>query len=149
MKKLFCVILIIAAGFMHAELLQAQRNYGSYELGLRLGDTYGGSAAVDAMLPLAGNRLHADLSFHHDGLILAGLYDWGFPIAPGFIFYPGVGGIVYIGDVFRLGVTGELGLEYAFDIPLSIGLDWRPIITIIDEGGFSGDGFGLNIRYRF
>nr|MBP9588273.1 hypothetical protein [Bacteroidales bacterium] len=92
MKKLFCVILIIAAGFMHAELLQAQRNYGSYELGLRLGDTYGGSAAVDAMLPLAGNRLHADLSFHHDGLILAGLYDWGFPIAPGFIFYPGVGG---------------------------------------------------------
>ncbi|HAL65319.1 MAG TPA: outer membrane insertion C- signal [Bacteroidales bacterium] len=134
---------------MHVELLQAQKNYGRYELGLRLGDTYGGSAAVDAMFPLAGNRLHANLSFHHDGLILAGLYDWGFPIAPNFIFYPGVGGIVFIGDDFQLGVAGELGFEYAFNIPLSIGLDWRPVITIIDDGGFSGDGFGLNIRYRF
>jgi len=118
-------------------------------LGLRFGETFGGAAALDAMIPFYGNRIHANLSFHKEGLIVAGLYNWGFPIADGFVFYPGAGGVMSLGEKVYLGVAGELGFEYAFDIPLSIGMDWRPVVGVLTASGFIADGFGLNVRYRF
>jgi hypothetical protein len=149
MRKVFGVFLFFLLMLSNTESMAQRRLPGGFELGLRLGDTYGGSAALDAVLPVYGDRLHGNLSVNHNNLIVAGLYDWLFPVGNGFLFYPGVGGIMSIGDEVSIGVAGEVGFEYRFDIPLSIGLDWRPILGIVNADGFTADGFGLNIRYRF
>jgi hypothetical protein len=49
-----------------------------------------------------------------------------------------------------VGVDGILGLEYSLkDIPINIGLDWKPAFNIIGYTGFWGDGGALSIRYIF
>ncbi len=149
MRKAFVVIALLMLTSCFTVTLAQRRLPGGFELGLRLGDTYGGAAALDAVMPFYGDRLHGNLSVNHNNLIFAGLYDWLFPMGNGFIFYPGAGGIMSLGDNVSIGVAGELGFEYRFEIPLSIGLDWRPVLGIVNADGFAADGFGLNIRYRF
>ena len=148
-QKTLHILLTLTLTLLFSLQMHAQSRYSGYELGLRFGDTYGGEAALDAMIPFYGNRIHANLSFHHNGIIAAGLYNWRFPIGNGFTFYPGAGGVVSVGETLLLGVAGEIGAEYSFDIPLTIGLDWRPVLGILNTSGFGADGFGLNIRYRF
>ena len=145
MKKIlfsFVIVLFISVN------ANAQKTEGM-DLGVRLGGMGGGGAAVDFVMPFAGNRLHADLGFYNSSVSIAAFYDWSFPIADNFSFYPGVGFEMGIGDSFVLGVGGELGFEYAFEFPLTIGMDWRPTIRLVDSDGFGYDSFGLNIRYRF
>lgn len=149
MQKTLIILTLFLWVFTVSELQAQGRLPGGFELGLRLGDTYGGDAALDAVIPLYGDRLHANLSVSHNNLIVAGLYDWLYPIGSGFIFYPGVGGVMSIGDNVSIGVAGEVGFEYRFPIPLSVGLDWRPVLGIVNAEGFTAEGFGLNIRYRF
>ena len=72
---------------------------------------------------------------------------WGFYAGPG----AGVG--LPLGDVnyFALSAAGMVGLEYTFDFPLQLSLDFRQHIGL----GFGGNGIwypssvGLSIRYRF
>ena len=149
MRKILIFFPLFVLFISYSEVKAQRKLPGGFELGLRLGDTYGGDAALDAVLPFYGDRLHGNLSINHNNLIFAGLYDWLFPVGSGFIFYPGAGGILSIGDEISVGVAGEVGFEYRFNIPLSMGLDWRPVIGIINANGFNADGFGLNIRYRF
>ena len=145
MKKL--VFLFVAVLFIS---LSSNAQNRSYELGVRIGGYGGVGAAVDGIMTLGEkNRLHGDLGFFSDALSVSAFYDWMFPIEEGFSFYPGVGAEMIIGDAFVLAIGGELGFEYAFKFPLSIGLDWRPSIRLIDDSGFGYDSFGLNIRYRF
>ena len=48
--------------------------------------------------------------------------------------------------------AGDIGIEYNFDIPLILSLDFRPELGVIGYDGFS-DNFdfdiGLGIRYQF
>ena len=49
-----------------------------------------------------------------------------------------------------VGIDGILGLEYSFrEIPINIGLDWKPSLNIIGYTGFWGDGWAFSIRYIF
>ena len=140
---LTAVITFIAIG------AHAQKNIEGLELGVRIGGYGNGGAAVDVAYPIWENRIHGDLGFYNNALGIAAFYDWSFPIADNFSFYPGVGADLVIGNTFVLGIGGELGFEYAFEFPLTIGMDWRPTIRLIDQNGFGTDSFGLNIRYRF
>ena len=73
----------------------------------------------------------------------------------GFGFYagPGAGVGLALGDVnyLALSAAGMVGIEYNFNFPLQISLDFRQHIGI----GFSGNGIwapssiGLGIRYQF
>lgn len=146
MKK--ALFMILAVLFALGSTVKAQKT--GYELGIRLGDTYGSSIAFDGMIPIESGRIHANLGLWDDGLTLAGLYNWQFPIVKSLYFYPGVGGTLSTaGNEVGIGAVGEVGLEYKFDIPISIGLDWRPVLGIINYSGFHADGLGLNVRYRF
>ena len=142
-------ILFFSIAMVYSFQLSAQEKMQGIELGVRLGAFSGGGAAVDATFPLSKNRIHADLGFYSSGVGVAAFFDWSFPIEAGFSFYPGVGAEMGIGDPFVIGVGGELGFEYAFKIPLTIGLDWRPTFIFGGETGFGYSSFGLNIRYRF
>jgi hypothetical protein len=49
-----------------------------------------------------------------------------------------------------IGIDGILGLEYNFtEIPINIGIDWKPAFNISGYTGFWADGGALSIRYIF
>ena len=49
-----------------------------------------------------------------------------------------------------VGIDGILGLEYSFsEIPINIGLDWKPAFNIVGYSGWWADGGALSIRYIF
>lgn len=49
-----------------------------------------------------------------------------------------------------VGIDGILGLEYSFsEVPINLGLDWKPAFNIIGYSGFWADGGALSIRYVF
>lgn len=159
MKKLFIAafLMLSFAG------LQAQK-ISENALGLRLGDNdgFGGEISYQRALG-SSNRLEADLGWrnsrHVDAIKLAGLYQWVWNIDGGFNWYAGVGGGLgswrYNRDdqsdsgTFAF-LAGDIGIEYNFNIPLLISLDFRP--------EFGGNGYyennygsdiGLGLRYQF
>jgi hypothetical protein len=140
-KFIFTVLFLIGI----SQITQAQ------EVGVRFGDAFGGHYAVDAVFAMGSfSRIHADVSFGNDGVGVEALYDfYTQPLGSGFDWYIGAGPSAYLGDPFLLGVTGEIGLEYHFDIPLAIGADWRPTFIIIEETDFEAGWFGFNVRYVF
>ncbi len=134
-------------------LLIAMTSYcNAQEVGIRFGDVTGGNVAIDAVFSLGEfTRVHADVSFG-DGLGIDALWDFMYrPLGDeAFKWYAGVGPYMLIGNDFKLGAMGELGLEYRFNgVPLAIGADWRPYLEIIDNTSMGFDNFGLNIRWVF
>ena len=142
MKKLF---ILFAALIFITSAMSAQ------ELGLRFGKATGGNVAIDGIFPLFGwSRVHGDVSFG-DGVGIDLLWDFVYQPLGGeaFNWYAGVGAFTFLGDPFALGVAGELGLEYRFQFPMSLSLDWRPTFRIVENTNFDAGGFGLNVRYIF
>lgn len=49
-----------------------------------------------------------------------------------------------------IGIDGIIGIEYNFeDVPINVGLDWKPAFNLTGYSGFWGDGGALSIRYIF
>ena len=108
------------------------------------------------------------LSLSSVGVETVVTHDWLFPITSWqkrgtWNWYAGVGagaGYSWLwgwGNYGYVGVAGRLGIEYNFDFPLSLSLDWRPIfgprfgsgnIGFYDGGLYYG-AIAWGIRYRF
>ncbi len=86
----------------------------------------------------------------------AATYDWIFPIsawkeAGAWNWYAGVGagagvGIDAVSDYknignLNVGVAGRIGVEYIFDFPLGLSIDYRPVIGPYFD--FNGDNKGV------
>ena len=133
-------------------LLFTQVGY-SQEVGVRFGNALGNksSVAIDGVFALGKySRIHADVSFGN-GVALEALWDFLYrPIPDSPInWYVGAGPSMYISSPFALGVAGEVGAEYHFkEIPMSVGLDFRQTLVIIEKTDFVGN-LGLNIRNVF
>ncbi|HSQ45374.1 MAG TPA: hypothetical protein VLM44_00500 [Lutibacter sp.] len=126
-------------------------------LGLRLGDSGGFGTEITYQRALGGNnRLELDLGWRNrkdfnnngyddDAIKLAALYQWVMNIDGGFNWYVGVGGGLgtysydnnneHYNDTFAF-AAGDIGIEYNFDIPLLVSLDFRP--------EFGGNGYYKN-----
>lgn len=135
-------------------------------LGLRLGDNDGFGGEVSYQRGLSkNNRLEFDLGWRNsknvDAIKLAVLYQWVWNIDGGFNWYAGAGGGLgswrySTKDLSDSGAiifaAGDIGIEYVFDIPLQVSLDFRPEIYFNTEG-YRDDNFGpdvaLSVRYRF
>lgn len=124
------------------------RAQSSLEAGVRFGNEF----SIDATFPLSkAPRLHT--AFYLEGDFALGTYfDWMFSLdggPKGLKFFPGVGPEFYFGDEFNLGIAGDFGVEYAFDFPLTVGIDYRPGFMVTD--GFNGytNNWGLTARFRF
>ena len=125
---------------------------GAQEIGVRFGDMYGNNIAMDATIPVKNKRIHATVSFGGNVGVDA-IYDFAVASmfrSPDLRYYAGVGLTTLFASEFKLGVMGELGIEYGFPrTPLTVGLDYRPAIIIIEKMDFIYGNFGLNVRYRF
>lgn len=166
MKKVF----LVAIAMIGFTCMTNAQEIADNAIGLRLGDSDGFGAEVSYQRALGdANRLELDLGIrsgkNFDGFKLAGLYQWVWNIDGGFNWYAGVGGGLasysydYKDDRFEdddsqtfVFAAGDVGIEYNFDIPLLISLDFRP------EFGFGDDRFdnddldfdiALGIRYQF
>lgn len=142
MKKVLLFIAVIIASYSFSN---------AQEIGIRFGDVSAGNVAIDGIFSTGKfSRVHADVSFG-DGLGIDALWDFIYrPLGDETInWYAGVGPYIQIDDPFWLGVAGEIGLEYRFDaVPIALGVDWRPSLSIIETTDIYFGGFGFNIRYR-
>jgi opacity protein-like surface antigen len=129
-----------------------------------IGIRAGAGAEISYQHPLSdANRLEADLGLggwgEHGGFLLSGLYHWVFNINNGLNWYVGPG--LQLGSVYYesdnkwenglgIGIAGQIGIEYNFDFPLQLSLDYRPDWFIIPSAkGMGYDGIALGIRYKF
>jgi len=157
MKNFNQVIKVITVAIIFVVSLnfetQAQSNW---EAGIRFGNDF----AIDATIPISARpRLHAAAYFgdvfgnqYGNDFGLAAYFDWMFSLEgspTGLKFYPGVGPEIFFGDNFNFGVAGDFGVEYSFDFPLTIGLDWRPGVIFTNDIGFHSGNWGLIARFRF
>lgn len=162
MFRFLPVFLLFASGSLFAQ------NISDHALGLRLGDSDGFGAEISYQKSIARyNRLEVDLGWRDsrnwDAFKLTGVYQWVRKLDGNFNWYYGVGGGLGSVDYDRDYVTdddgglfifgaGDIGIEYNFDIPLLLSLDFRPEIGLVGYDGFS-DNFdfdiALGIRYQF
>ena len=159
MKKLLVLVALIA---ISAVAVNAQKRAIGARLGYGLEFSYQHNMGEKNML-----EVDAGLP-GFSGIEAAATYDWLFPIsswqkAGSWNWYAGVGagaGYSWLwgwGNYGYVGVAGRLGIEYNFDFPLSLSLDWRPIfgprfgsgnIGFYDGGLYYG-AIAWGIRYRF
>ncbi len=157
--KIVTIILCFASFSMSAQ------DISEHALGLRLGDSDGFGAEISYQKSIARyNRLELDLGWrdsrNFDAFKLAALYQWVHSLDGNFNWYYGVGGGLgsvdfsnnqFDGGLFIFG-AGNIGIEYNFDIPLLLSLDFRPEIGLVGYDDFS-DNFdfdiALGIRYQF
>jgi len=133
-------------------------------LGLRFGDNNGFGGEISYQRGLSkSNRLEADLGWRNsrnfDAFQLTGIYQWVWNIDGGFNWYAGVGGGLgswsykYNNNkdngTFAF-AAGDIGIEYNFDIPLMISLDFRPEFggTNYYRDSYNSD-IALALRYKF
>src|SRR5690554_2117711 len=158
-KYIFLILIAVAFGF-EGSAQEIAKN----AIGVRLGDNDGFGPEVNYQRGIGdNNRLEFGLAWHnhkhHDGLKLTGLYQWVWNIDGGFNWYAGPGAGIGSWSYNHHGekdsgtfvfVGGQVGIEYNFDIPLQLSLDYRPEIYLNDgyRDGLGSD-IALSIRYRF
>ena len=159
MRKLF-LLSIACFGFI---AVSSAQDISPNALGLRMGDSDGFGAEVSYQRALSdSNRLEFDLGWrsgnNYDGFKLAGLYQWVWRIDGAFNWYAGVGGglVSFSGtnslegtDGTSVFAAGDVGIEYNFDIPLQISLDFRPEFGNSDFTDNTVFDIALGLRYQF
>ncbi|PRX54766.1 hypothetical protein [Flagellimonas meridianipacifica] len=147
--------------------LQAQ-SISEHALGLRLGDSDGFGAEISYQKSIGRyNRAEFNLGWRDsrefDAFKLTGVYQWVHQLDGNFNWYYGVGGGLGSvefepvpdgddNDGLFVFAAGNLGVEYDFDIPLLLSLDFRPEIGLLGYDGFDNSfdfDIALGIRYQF
>lgn len=157
MKKII-FFLIVAGSFMTTQL------YSQANLGLRIGGWSGLGAEISFQNKLRnGERLEFDAGFGAGGgttnsfeFSLVGIYQWTFSFENGLGWYVGPGasfGFYYYElaiedyDKFYMAINGQVGLEYNFQFPIQLSIDYRPGISL--NGGDWINNYGIGVRWRF
>ncbi len=166
MKKLILSSAFVLGLFTFGFAQEVSKN----AIGVRLGsnDGFGGEVSYQRGFS-KNNRLELDLGFrnnvYYDAFKLTGLYQWVFDIDGGFNWYVGAGGGVgsWSGRDYYFGYTrvkdegntavfvaGDIGIEYLFDFPLQLSVDFRPEFYFSEGINKQfGPDVGISARYRF
>jgi len=155
MKKLF-LLAIAVVGFSAMSMAQ---EISKNAIGLRIGDNDGLGAEISYQHALGeSNRLEIDLGFRSsnsvDAIKLAGLYQWVWNIDGNFNWYAGLGGGLAsysAGDFDETSLfgAGDIGIEYNFDVPLLVSLDFRPEFGFGDFNDDADFDIAISFRYQF
>jgi hypothetical protein len=158
MKKLILTSLAIFAGFA---FMDAQ-NIADNAIGLRIGDNNGVGTEITYQRALGdNNRLEVDFGWKSYSIAtayqLTGLYQWVWELDGDFNWYVGAGGgIASIGfddnsisNETLFFAAGDVGIEYSFDFPLLLSLDFRPELGFGDYRNDLDFDIAFSIRYQF
>ena len=122
-------------------------------IGLRLGSNDGFGSEISYQRKLKeNNRLEVNLGLR-DGfsdLKLTGLYQWVWNLEDKFNWYAGAGAGLYDSNSIGIFASGVVGVEYNFDAPIILSIDYRPEIGLTRNGqnGLNSD-IALSVRYQF
>lgn len=153
MKKLLLVLIAVVGISFAANAQNA--------IGVRLGGGQGYGAELSFQKGLGGaSRVEADLGYRSyysvNWLAFTAIYQLHYDISavPNLGWYAGVGGRVdlytYSGTSIALGVVGQAGIDYQFDVlPLQLSLDIRPCLYLYPATDFQWGDIALGIRYTF
>ncbi|MHA7057192.1 hypothetical protein ACWGOQ_0008245 [Aquimarina sp. M1] len=159
-------IFIFATALLASIFSSQAQEIPEHAIGLRLSESDGFWAEASYQARLSSDtRIELDLGVQgrnrYNAVKLTGMYQWVFNIDGGLNWYvgPGIGGGLVDfdndlddrDDLETFGfVTGDVGIEYNFDFPLLISLDFRPEIYFDD---YNNDditfNLGLSARYKF
>jgi opacity protein-like surface antigen len=161
MKKL----IVLAIIFVALTSLSHAQSISENAIGLRLGDSDGFGAEISYQRALKeNNRLEFGLGWrdgkNFDAFRIVGLYQWVWQLDGNFNWYAGAGaGLVSFSlDNVPNGVddsetsiflAGDIGIEYNFDIPLLVSLDFRPELGFGDFNDDVDFDIALGLRYQF
>jgi outer membrane protein assembly factor BamA len=158
MKKVFLLSLTII-GFVFTSNAQ---EIADNAIGLRLGDSDGFGAEVSFQRGIGdNNRLEFGLGWRdkddYSAIRVTGLYQWIWQLDGNFNWYAGAGGGLAsysfdnddIDSDTSLFIAGDIGIEYNFDIPLLLSLDFRPELGFGDLNDDLDFDIALGIRYQF
>ena len=157
MKKFIIALTFLTVGLYTTQAQEMSDN----TIGLRFSENGGIGAEFTYQRKLTdSNRLEVDLGLRSTRLFsvfkATGLYQWVWTLEGDFNWYAGAGGGLGswkikdtdFSDTFIFG-AGVVGVEYNFDFPLQVSLDFRPEIGFSKlYDGLNAD-FGLSARYRF
>ena len=160
MKKLFFLSLTLMAFTFSANAQLIADN----AIGLRLGDSDGFGAEISYQRALSEeNRLEFGLGWrdktNYSAFRVLGLYQWVWTLDGNFNWYAGAGGglasfnfdddINSNEDETAFFAAGDIGIEYNFNIPLLLSLDFRPEIGFGDLNDDLDFDIALGVRYQF
>ncbi len=147
MKKAMLILILIAAtGTLQVEG-QPYENAAGVRAGYSSGITYKGFFRYRMA------AIEADILYNRHGFNLTGLYELHLePFrSDRWLIYGGGGafGGNWDGEL-SLGVAVTGGIEYVIrDLPINLGLDWKPMLNLYRSFDYDLIDFGLSIRYRF
>ncbi len=82
-------------------------------------------------------------------ITVTGLYEWEWNLTDDLYWFVGPGATLgAYSSNFNVALNGIVGLEYKFDIPLTLGIDASPAWYFLNSAGF-GWSAALTVRYCF
>lgn len=157
MKKTFLIIGLVFTAVFSVNAQEISNN----ALGIRFGDNSGLGGEVSYQMKMKeNNRLELNLGIRNNknfnSFKATGIYQWVWSLENRFNWYAGVGAglgswkekVTSTSETFFFG-TGDIGIEYNFEAPILISLDYRPEFGFSDlYKGFNSD-IALSVRYQF
>lgn len=124
----------------------------SNAIGIRFGGGEGASGEVSYQRFMGNNnRLELNLGLANDvtDFKATALYEWVWKLDGNLNWYAGFGGGIVSANETGVYAAGIIGIEYNFDIPLLLSIDYRPEAGI--SGGLEGvnSDVALSVRYQF
>jgi hypothetical protein len=147
MKK---IVLVLGVFFLTTFSINAQE-VSDNAIGLRFnqGDGLGADVSYQKIMT-DNNRLEVNLGLRakFNSFKGTGLYQWVWSLEDKFNWYAGFGAGYDSGYAALYG-AGVVGIEYNFNAPLLISIDYRPEIGITGNYDGLGGNFALAVRYQF
>ena len=148
MKKKLLFIGLLMANFFATSAQEVSDN----AIGLRFGEGNGAGGEISYQKALgANNRLEIDLGLANEftNFKATGLYQWVWNLEDKFNWYTGFGGGLVSAGGTGIYAAGVIGIEYDFDAPVLLSLDYRPEVGV--AGGLDGlsSNISLSVRYQF
>ena len=157
MKKTFFIISLVFVSLFTASAQEVSKN----AIGIRFGENSGLGGEVSYQRKIKeNNRLEIDLGIRNnksfDSFKATGIYQWVWNLENRFNWYAGFGAgigswkekVNNTSETFIFG-AGDIGIEYNFEAPVLISLDFRPEFGFSNlYKGFNSD-IALSVRYQF
>jgi hypothetical protein len=151
-KSIFCVaIILFSFSAKSQDYKTAFGLRGGFSNGLTIKHFLSGTNAIEGILTTRWGGFNITGLFEvHKALPTEGLY-WYFGGGAHLGVWDGSNGNPWIGGgqtTSVIGVDGVVGMEYTFvDIPLNLGVDWKPALNLLGHSGLWADNFAISVRY--